>query len=463
MKKLFTFIALVFLFGNIYAAVRNVPGTYATIQAAINASVNTDTVLVAPGTYMENINFRGKMIVVTSMYYVTNDPATIYSTIINGSTPANPDSASCVIICSHEDSTTVLQGFAITGGSGTRWNDEHGPGNFYREGGGILIQYSAPIIQNNIIYNNLITNNNNVVSTGGGGMRIGDSYPRLYNNIISGNTGKYGAGVVFNFSGCDMKNNIICVNYGSDSYGAGSGIWTNGSGARPRVIENNSIVNNSAAAGTGGIFQSGTTTLRNNIIWGNTPGAQISGSGATVTYSDVQGGFTGAGNINLDPMFADSNFYFMSGSPCIDAGDSNAIYNDPADTNNPGMALYPSMGTVRNDMGAYGGPLRKILSNQIIGIHQISSSVPNAYALKQNYPNPFNPKTVISYQLLVNSYAVLTIFDILGKEVAVLVNQKQQPGSYNVDWDASNYPSGIYFYKLEAGNFSQTKKMILIK
>ncbi len=467
MKKLVTSIALVFLISNIYSTVRSVPGTYATIQAAINASANTDTVLVAPGTYMENINFRGKMIVVTSMYYLTNNPSTIYSTIINGSTPANPDSASCVIICSHEDSTTVLQGFSLTGGTGTKWQDEHGAGRF-REGGGILIEHSNPVIQNNVIHDNILpTDPAPIVSHGGGGMRIGDSYPRLYNNVVYGNSGIYGPGIVLNFSGCIMKNNVICFNSGGmPIYGGGSGLWINDTYSSPKIIENNVIAFNSAASGAyGGVFQyaPAVTTLRNNIIWGNSGTVQIIGGTPVVTYSDVQGGFTGAGNINLNPMFADSNFYLMTGSPCIDAGDSSAIYNDPADTSNPTMALYPSRGTIRNDIGAYGGPMRKVLSNQIIGIHQTGINVPKEYTLGQNYPNPFNPKTIISYQLMTGSYTVLKVFDILGKEVAVLVNQKQNAGSYNVDWDASNYPSGVYFYKLESGNFSLTKKMILIK
>ena len=110
------------------------------------------------------------------------------------------DSASCVIFNNHEDSSAVLQGFAITAGTGTKWNDEHAAG-IYREGGGILIQYSYPVIQNNIIYNNQCTNLTGVTSTGGGGMRIGDSYSRIYNNIIFNNTGTV-----------TLKNSLIASN-----------------------------------------------------------------------------------------------------------------------------------------------------------------------------------------------------------------------------------------------------------
>jgi Secretion system C-terminal sorting domain len=460
MKKILLFSALVFCISLTSSTILNVPGSYSTIQAAINASMNGDTVVVAAGTYMENINFRGKKIVVTSMYYMTNNPVTITSTIINGSTPVYLDTASCVIISSGEDSTTVLQGFTITGGGGTRWNDEHGPGMFYREGGGILIQYSSPVIQFNVIRGNWITNISNVVSTGGGGMRIGDGYPRIYCNLIYDNTGRYGAGVVFNFSGFDMKNNIICSNFGSNSYGAGSGVWINGNGARPKLLENNTIAYNSAQAGTGGVYQSGSTTFRNNIIWGNTPGSQISGSGGLVTYCDIQGGYPGAGNINLEPMFNDSSFVLQQSSPAVDKGDSSAIYNDP---NTGGMAIYPSRGTLRNDMGAYGGPLRKLIANGVIGIKPISNEIPSDFSLEQNYPNPFNPSTHIQFRVSNLEFVQIKVFDILGRETAIVVNELLLPGIYNIEFNAKGLSTGIYFYTLTAGNYKATKKMIISK
>jgi hypothetical protein len=142
---------------SIRANIIHVPGSFSTIQAAINSSANGDTILAEPGTYFENINFRGKRIVLTSRYYLSNDPNFINTTIINGSTPLQLDSSSCVRITSGEDSTTVLQGFTITGGTGTKWQDIHGAGR-YREGGGILIELSSPVIQNNIIINNQATN-----------------------------------------------------------------------------------------------------------------------------------------------------------------------------------------------------------------------------------------------------------------------------------------------------------------
>lgn len=105
------------------------------------------------------------------------------------------------------------------------------------------------------------------------------------------------------------------------------------------------------------------------------------------------------------------------------------------------------------------------------GIKKISSEIPISFSISQNYPNPFNPKTTIKLALPKSSFAKLAIYDILGRKVTTLVNEKLSPGAYEVEWDAGNYPSGVYFYKLEttavAGssteNFIQTKKLVLIK
>jgi hypothetical protein len=106
-----------------------------------------------------------------------------------------------------------------------------------------------------------------------------------------------------------------------------------------------------------------------------------------------------------------------------------------------------------------------------VGISNDGLSVPTRYGLTQNYPNPFNPSTTISFQLSALSIVNLKVFDLLGREVAVLVDETRQPGSYTVQWNASTMPSGIYFYRLQArptgggqiGEFRETKKMILVK
>jgi len=97
------------------------------------------------------------------------------------------------------------------------------------------------------------------------------------------------------------------------------------------------------------------------------------------------------------------------------------------------------------------------------------STLPKEFALAQNYPNPFNPSTTIKYEIpsvasgFSLSNVTLKVYDILGREVATLVNQQQKAGYYEVNWDAGNNSSGIYFYKLHAGSFVETKKMILLR
>lgn len=101
--------------------------------------------------------------------------------------------------------------------------------------------------------------------------------------------------------------------------------------------------------------------------------------------------------------------------------------------------------------------------NCVIGIDPKSKEIPDKYSLEQNYPNPFNPSTEIKFSVPKTHFVELTVFDLLGREVATLVSEQLMPGTYEVQWDASNYPSGIYFYKLETNTFGQTRKMVLVK
>ncbi len=99
----------------------------------------------------------------------------------------------------------------------------------------------------------------------------------------------------------------------------------------------------------------------------------------------------------------------------------------------------------------------------VIGINSISNEVPSKFNLYQNYPNPFNPVTKIKFDLPKSGNAIIKIYDVLGREVTTLINEKLNAGTYLVDWDASNYPSGVYFCKIESENLAKTIKMLMIK
>ena len=479
MKRLIVVFSLIWISFPSWANIIHVPTDQPTIQLGINDAANGDTVLVAPGIYYENIHFREKGIVVASHYLLNNNVAYVESTTINGGASINPDTGSCVLIVS-DDSTTMqdtsaaLIGFTITEGTGTKWLDEHGAGIF-REGGGILIQYLSPRIAHNIIVRNRAMHTAGVISSGGGALRCGDGNPRIRNNIIMYNSARYGGGIVLNFTGAIIKNNIIAYDSAYGDYGGGGGIWSYANSTEPKIIENNTIVYNAGGgSGTGGGLRllSSTATVRNNIIWGNVD-YQIfrSGGVVTVTYSDVQGGWSGEGNIDTDPFFAPENFYLSDSSPCIDAGDTSAAYNDPEDPGNPGYAQWPSMGELRNDMGAYGGPGRTDLGN-IPAVYEIPIIEKSYNLVLRNYPNPFNQVTEIRYEMKnsdITHNVSLKIYDISGrfiKEFPRSVLDAQRPMS--ILWDGRDnhgqlVNAGVYICQLTSSNNILSRKMIVAR
>ncbi|HMR00035.1 MAG TPA: endonuclease [Ignavibacteria bacterium] len=103
------------------------------------------------------------------------------------------------------------------------------------------------------------------------------------------------------------------------------------------------------------------------------------------------------------------------------------------------------------------------MCGQVNGITPVSGEIPREYSLSQNYPNPFNPVTNIKFSVPLAGFVKLAVYDIMGREVNTLVSQTLKPGVYLADWNASMITSGVYFYKLTAGSFSETKRMILVK
>ena len=131
--------------------------------------------------------------------------------------------------------------------------------------------------------------------------------------------------------------------------------------------------------------------------------------------------------------------------------DSVAVTNQAQGTTSPAYIVVDGLRLVSYD--------RSLLS----GIQDGSAQGSARFQLGDNYPNPFNPTTAISYQLSAISDVTLSVYDVLGREIAILAEGVKAPGAYTVRWDASAFPSGAYFYQLRAGSFVETKKMVLAK
>ena len=133
------------------------------------------------------------------------------------------------------------------------------------------------------------------------------------------------------------------------------------------------------------------------------------------------------------------------------------------------ITFAPNVGIVTEGGGTWRASLHSAkigttFYGEIIGVdNKLFSQIPEVYNISQNYPNPFNPVTNISYSLPVSGDVTLIIYNLLGEEVARLVDGLQQAGEYQTQWNASNFASGIYFYRLQAGDFVQTRKMVLLK
>ena len=325
--KTLILIFVLFITTCLFSTIINVPGDQPTIQEGIDAAAETDTVLVAEGTYFENIDFIGKAITVASNFLIDADTLHIENTIINGSQATNPDFGSCARFISGEDTTSVLIGFYLTQGTGT-----FDPG-FGMLGGGILCKSSSPkivsnIVKNNssddyvggivcyincspILLNNVISYNTAVVDVGGvslwdncsanlegniisnntannhcGGLLISDSSPTLVDNIIRENTAPYGddGGVIIQFNSSPiLLNNIISYNTAAIN-GGGMEVYYL-SGTSHIYMENCTIYGNEAGGcGSQINCQTGGLEVVNSIIGGSTTNGSVYFNTSTPTF-----------------------------------------------------------------------------------------------------------------------------------------------------------------------------------
>ena len=177
----------------------------------------------------------------------------------------------------------------------------------------------------------------------------------------------------------------------------------------------------------------------------------------------------GPNNIFTDPLFVDgdNNYNLSVGSPCIDSGidflvvdlsDQMLSGEIPDTLINLDSQSYNGIGP---DMGAFE-------YEESVDIDDVNFSVPKEYVLAQNYPNPFNPTTQIKYDLPEDAMVNITIYDTMGRVVSNLVSSQQNAGYKSIQWNATNnlgepVSAGLYLYTIQAGQFRQTKKMVLLK
>jgi hypothetical protein len=340
-------LALVAASAPLRADTLDVPGSYATIQAAIDAASPGDMVLVAPGTYVETIDFLGKAITVEG-----SGGASV--------TTIDADSTGPVATFSTgEANDSVLRGFTLTGGIGSTWG--------LPRGGGVLILEAGPTIEQCVITRN--------GSDYGGGVWSEDNPfaqpARLIDCVISENTARRGGGfgvvrgnlhverctiadnislldgaggAAYNSSNLDILNSFVLRNWSQVGQGGGLWLYTGLFGITANV-SNCVIADNVAALEGGGIYRDvpGTTTfctitgnsasaggglneatpsVGHCIVWGNT-GGEIGGTTSSVFYCNVRGGYPGTGNIDVDPFFVDAangDYHLAPTSACQDAG-----------------------------------------------------------------------------------------------------------------------------------------------
>jgi|GEM_PF-2669026 len=448
-----------------------VPDEYSTIQMAVDVAEDGDTVLVSPGTYTENVRIRTQNIVLASTFILDFNLDAISSTIIDGGNSFAADTGSAISISGAWTSPEIM-GFTLTGGTGTSFATQGGANA--REGGGIYSRSASPYIHHNIFINNVVDPGNGYSFAGGAGLSTFYGSPVIENNVFIHNYGWYGGGFVINYSTATIRNNIVAENSSRGDYGGGAGlmIYTPNNSV---TFNNNTVFGNSNTNNDGGdgiaILANSRFYSQNNIIYenGNTEISFEGSSNVNVNYSIVNGGFIGIMNQDVDPLFNYETLEISSGSQAIDSGNPDSTYNDVEDPESDGIALYPSMGTILNDRGAYGGPYRSPYGLPHFELettkvdHKEFSTIPSDMYLDQNYPNPFNPTTSISFGLSTNQVISLDVFNVNGQLVASLINGNLKAGRYTEKYDFSQLSSGLYIYRLKGESSILSKRFMLLK
>ena len=193
--------------------------------------------------------------------------------------------------------------------------------------------------------------------------------------------------------------------------------------------------------------------LTNDTSWSEYPNVTASGSAVHVVWYDRRNGnyevyyrCSKDNGASWEPEVRLTNDVHSSRCPSVAAcGPAvHVVWTDDRDGNNE---IYYTQNPTGNT----------------VSLKNTNTALPQYFSLSHNYPNPFNPKSNIKFQIAKLSSVKLIVFDVLGREISTLVNEKLTPGTYQVEWDGSNYPSGMYFYKLITENYTETRKMVLVK
>lgn len=318
-------------------------------------------------------------------------------------------------------------------------------GNSAHDGTGIYIgTTSSPTIRN-------IRISENEASGRGAGIYCYNATATIQNAFISDNIAWLEGGVAIysNSSNIQLQNAIITNNY----------TWSRGGGisCTDSFLEIENITISSNTSGYGGAIWSNRSNIvmANSVVWDNLPDEVFGFAGDTILidYSNIKDGWEGVGNIDQGPLFVgygEHPYQINDYSPCIDAG--------TPDTTGLNLPEYDLAGEVRVfndrvDMGAYEW-------NTFVGMNEPIVKVQNL--IVQAYPNPFTSSTTLSYSLPQPSAVQIFIFNHVGKQVD-FIQQKQPEGKQQVSWDATGLPSGVYFFRMQAGEEVASGKMVLVK
>jgi len=396
------------------------------LEKIISDSTNPNTIYLTNGTYSSSQTEEHFPIHCKSYISLVGEDESL--TILDGETRG--------IILFSDDSNLLLSNLTVTNGS---WSG--------RENGGITCQNSNPILENITITNNF--------GIEGGGITCYGSNPILANVAITNNSGWDASGIYCRNSNPILIN--VTLEGNADNFGSSCGIccWDN---SNPILI--NCIMWNELTVEIKffDLYQPNTITIANSDIEGGIEAINTNNNG-TVNWLE--------GNIDVDPLFINTiigDYHLQDTSLCIGAGineiEINEIWYYSPDFDIEGN-LRPSPEGSMPDMGAY---------ENILGEPQVGTFDDLTFTINYlyNFPNPFNPETTISFNLSKVENIELEIFNIKGQKVKTLLNEQLSIGKHTVVWDGKDannkqVSSGIYMYKLKAGDIQQTKKMILLK